>query len=112
LVKSESHRELSYLRDFQHDNIISPEELLTEEEIGTLVNQYLMSRNPPKLHGQQSINVAQDKLLLDTVSSGKSDEAGILEKKFMDIDEVTKRVVNSTKAWYKISVGDKKPIIR
>jgi hypothetical protein len=42
----------------------------------------------------------------------EKDRAGIMEKKFMDIDDVVKRVVGSTRKWYKISTGDRQPIIR
>jgi len=87
---------------------------LTEEEIKTITNQYLTSKRLFKPHDPTFVNVAQDKLLLDIVLTGKKgDGAKLLEKRFMNTDEVISRIVNNTKAWYKISTGDKRhPIIR
>lgn len=91
----------------------SPEELFTEEEVKTIINQYLTSKCLFKPDDPKFVNVAQDRLLLDTVLNGKEGgRAGLLEKKFMNTNEVINRIINSTKSWYKVSTGDKQPIIR
>ena len=111
-VKSESYYRLNSPH-IRSENNVSPEALLTEEEVKNIVNQYLTSKRLLKTRDKNTINIAQDKLLLDIVSNGKEvDKAKLLEKKSMDVDEVIKKVVGSTKAWYKISTGDRQPVIQ
>ena len=86
---------------------------MTEEEIKGIINQYLTSKRLFKPHYPEFVNVAQDRLLLDTVLNGKKEnKTELLEKKFMHTNEVINRIVNATKACYKISTGDRQPIIR
>lgn len=86
---------------------------MTEEEVKTVVNQYLTSNNLFKPRDSNTVDVSQDRLILDIVSNGReADKADLLQKKFVDVNAVIKKVVNSTKAWYKISTGDRQPIIR
>jgi hypothetical protein len=78
-----------------------------------MINQYLASNRLFKPHDPKFTNLAQDRLLLETVLNGKEGvRAGILENKFMNTKEVINRIVNSTIAWYKISTGDGRSIIR
>ena len=86
---------------------------MTEEEIKTIVNQYLTSKRLFKPQDPKFINVAQDRLLLDTVLNGKkAGKEELLENKFMNTNEAINRIVNTTRLWYKISTGDRQPIIR
>ena len=86
---------------------------MTEEEIKSVVNQYLTSNNLLKPRDSNTVDVSQDRLILDIVSNGReADKADLLQKKFVDVNVVIKKVVNTTKAWYKISTGDRQPIIR
>lgn len=72
-----------------------------------------MSKHLLKPHDEKSVNVAKDRLLLDVVSKGKeSVRMELLEKKFMNINEVMQKVTSSTEAWYKISTGNMQPIIK
>ena len=85
---------------------------MTEDEIKTIINQYITSKRLFKPHDPELVNVAQDRLLLDTVLNGKEvDRAKLLEKKFMGTKEVINGIANSTKPWFKISAGDRQPII-
>jgi len=78
-----------------------------------MVNQYITSKRLFKPEDPKFINVAQDRLLLDTLSNGKeAGRAELLKNKFMNANEAINRIVQSTKAWYKISNGDREPIIR
>ena len=86
---------------------------MTEEEIKTVIDQYLMSNCLFKPHDPEFVNVSQDRLLMDIVLNGKEGGgAELLEEKFVGTDELINTIVSSTKAWYKISTGGKKPIIR
>ena len=85
---------------------------MTEEEIKSMINQYLTSKRLFKPHYPEFVNVAQDRLLLDTILTGKENREELLEKKFMHTNEVINRIVNTTKACYKISTGDGQSIIR
>jgi len=86
---------------------------LTEEEIKTTINQYLTSKRLFKPHDPTLVKVAQDKPLLNILLNGKKGAGGeLLEKGFMNTDEVIRRIVNSTKPWYKVSTGNGRPIIR
>ena len=59
------------------------------------------------------VNVTQDRLFLDTVLNGKEAvRAELLESKFMNTNQAINRIFNSTRLWYKISNGNKEPIIR
>jgi len=78
-----------------------------------MVNQYITSKRLLKPEDPKFVNVAQDRLLLDTLLNGKeSGRAELLENKFMNTDQAISRIISSTKAWYKISNGDREPIIR
>ena len=80
---------------------------MTEEEVKMLTNQYLTSKRLFKLRGPEFVNVARDRLLMDTVLCGKGGvRAGLLKERFMNTNEVTNRIVNSTEPWYKIYTGD------
>ena len=78
-----------------------------------MVNQYFMSKRLFKPEDPKFVNVTQDRLFLDTLLNGKeSGRAEFLENKFMNANEAINRIINCTKAWYKISNGDREPIIR
>ena len=78
-----------------------------------MVSQYITLKHLFKPEDPKFINVTQDRLLLDTVLNGKeAGRAELLENKFMNTNEAISRIVSSTKAWYKISNGDRQPIIR
>lgn len=82
------------------------------EEVKKVTNQYLMSKHLFKPRDPKFVNLAKDRLLLDTVLCGKGGvRAGILEEKFMNTNEVINRVVNGTKTWHKITTGDGQTII-
>jgi len=50
---------------------------------------------------------------LDTVFNGKKvGRAELLEGKFMNTNQAINRIVGNMEMWYKISNGDKEPIIR
>ena len=86
---------------------------MTEKEIRTMVDQYLASKCLFKPQDPKFVNVAQDKLLLDIVlKRKKAGKAELLESKFMNTNEAIRRIVNSTRLWYKISTGDRQSIIR
>ena len=66
-----------------------------------------------KPHDPKFVNVSRDKLLLDIVLNGEGDkEAKLLEEKLMKTDEVINRIIGGTKACYKISAHDRRPIVR
>ena len=78
-----------------------------------MVNQYITSKRLSKPEDPKFVNVTQDRLFLDTLLNGKeAGRAEFLENKFMNTNQAINRIVNSTKAWYKISNGDNEPIIR
>jgi hypothetical protein len=86
---------------------------LTEEEIKTVIDLYLTSKRLFKPHDPNLINVSQDKLLLGIVLNGEEGKrAGLLEGRFMATDKVINKIVSNTKAYYKISTCDRRPIIR
>ena len=86
---------------------------MTEEEIKALINQYLESKRLFKPHDRKLVNVARDRLLLNTVFGGKEvNKAELVENEFMNTNEVINRIVNSTTAWYKVSAGGGQPVIR
>jgi len=86
---------------------------MTEEEIKTVVNRYLTSKRLFKPQDPKFVNVAQDRLFLNTVLNGKEvGKAELLENKFMNTNEAINRIINSTKSWYRISTADGQPIIR
>lgn len=85
---------------------------MTEEEVRTLTDQYLVSKRLFKLRDPEFVDLARDRLLMDTVLCGKGGvRAGLLKERFMNVNEVINRVVNSTKPWYKISTGDGRLIV-
>ena len=85
---------------------------MTEEEVRALTNRYLESKCLFKLRGPEFVNVARDRLLMDTVLCGKGGvRAGLVKERFMNTNEVINRIFNSTKPWYKISTGDGQPFI-
>ena len=78
-----------------------------------MVDKYLTSKRLFKPHDPKFVNIAQDRLLLDTILNGnEGNRAELVEKKFMNTNEVINRIINGTKAWYKISAGDRQPIVR
>ena len=86
---------------------------MTEEEIKAIVGQYFTSKSLFNLDDPKLVDVSRDRLLLDIVLNGKEGKrTELLGKKFMNTNEVINRIVNSTKVWYSISTGDKRPIIR
>ena len=85
---------------------------MTEEEIKTVVDQYLTSKRLFKPHDPNLVNVSRDKLLLDIVLNREGKGGKLLEGKFMDTNEVTDRIVKNTTACYKISTSGRRPIIR
>ena len=96
-----------------HEIDTSFEGFLTAEEIKTVVNQYLKSEQLFNPWDKKSVNVALDGLILDIVSDrDESVRAELLQKKFMSINKVIGKVVNSMDPWYKISSGDGQEITR
>lgn len=85
---------------------------MTEEEIETVVEQYLRSKRLFKPHDLTLVNVSRDKLLLDIFSNGKGKKEELLEGQFMGTNKVVSRIIDNTTACYKISTCDKRPIIR
>ena len=85
---------------------------MTEEEIKTVVDQYLTSERLFKPRDLSLVNVSREKLLLDIVSNKEGRGAELVEGKFMDTNKVIKKIINNTTACYKISTCDKRPIIR
>ena len=78
-----------------------------------MVNQYFTSKRLFKPEDPNFVDVTQNRLLLDTLLNGKeSGRAEFLENKFMNANQAINRIVNSTNAWYKISSGNREPIIR
>lgn len=112
-MKSESHRFSITLLGLLREIDISPDDLFTEDDIKTITTQYLASKHLLKPRDQDSVNVTKDKLLLDILSNGKkADRIKLLEKRFMDINDVVQQVFRSTKPWYEISTGGGQPIVR
>lgn len=105
-------RQSIHLRDCRYWNHASSEEPLTEEEIKTIVDQYLTSKRLFKPHDLNLVNVSRDKLLLDIVSNGKGKKEELLEGQFMDTNKMINRIISNTTACYKISTCDKRPIVR
>lgn len=78
---------------------------MTEKEIESIISQYLSSNDLFEPDDPESVNVARDEFLLDTVLDGKeSDREKLMRKEFMRTDEVISRIVDSAELWYKISI--------
>ncbi|KAF9783951.1 hypothetical protein BJ322DRAFT_1109804 [Thelephora terrestris] len=89
-----------------------PEGFLTVEEIKTVVNKYLISRKLFNPDDQSSVNVAEDKFILDIVSNGKENKrVELLKRKFMGTNDVIGHVISSGTQWYKLSSGNRQTII-
>jgi hypothetical protein len=92
---------------------ISPEGFMMVEEIKAIIDKYLTSRKLFNPDDQSFVNVALDKFILNIVTNRKeSKRVELLKRKFMGTNEVIRSVINSATQWYKLSYGNRKPIIR
>ena len=86
---------------------------MTEEEVKTIIGRYLASKCLFKPHDPKFVNVSRDKLLLDIVLNREGgEEVELLEGNFMKTDEAINRIISGTKACYKISAHDRRPIVK
>ena len=85
---------------------------MTEEDIKTIIGQYLTLKSLFNPDDPRLVNVSQDSLLLDILSNGNGGKgAQLVGGKFIKTGEVISRIVNSKRAWEKVSTGDKLPVV-
>ena len=72
--------------------------LYTQNDLKTLLNEYITEKNLVNVHQRAYINVSTDPALHALLTSKKDD--GILE--FMKREEVIGKVIEKMQAWYEI----------